>query len=301
MLVDGVGEWYSRPRVGRLLKRRGVPFERFLPPQILPPRAHINLRNHRKILLVDGRVGYTGGMNLDRRHLPGPDGKPRVRDIHFELAGPVLRQLERIFIEDWEFAAGERLPDSAPAETAGAMLCRTIPDGPSRDIDRLIMVLLGTLSVARHTISIVTPYFIPSRELLASLQAAALRGVDVKLILPENNNLPYVHWASRNYLWQLLERGVKVFYQQGSFVHSKLYLVDDEYTQIGSANWDPRSLRLNFEVAVEVIDRDFASRIAAQIDRYLEGSRPVTLEEVDGRPLPERVRDSLAWLASPYL
>jgi cardiolipin synthase len=137
--------------------------------------------------------------------------------------------------------------------------------------------------------------------MIAALQAAALRGVEVTVILPSQNNLRFVHWATRNMLWELLQRGVGVFYQPPPFVHSKLFVVDDHYAQIGSANMDSRSLRLNFEFSIEIYDRSFAEGVSAHIDQVRRRSREVTLEEVDSRSLPEKARDSFAWLFSPYL
>jgi cardiolipin synthase len=148
---------------------------------------------------------------------------------------------------------------------------------------------------------IVTPYFLPSREMIGALQTAALRGVEVHVILPERNNLPFVHWATRNMLWELLQWGIRVFYQPPPFVHSKLFLVDGLYAQVGSANLDPRSLRLNFELALEVFDREWVRRVSGFAEACRRRSREVTLEEMDGRPLPLKLRDSLAWLFSPYL
>ena len=147
-----------------------------------------------------------------------------------------------------------------------------------------------------------TPYFVPPRELIAPLQAAALAGVDVAVILPARNNLPYVHRATRHMLWELLERGVHVYYQPPPFVHSKLFYVDDYYAQIGSANFDPRSLRLNFEMNVEVYDRDTVTRARARTSkRFAARSAPVTLADVDGRPVVSKALDGIAWLFSPYL
>ena len=146
-----------------------------------------------------------------------------------------------------------------------------------------------------------TPYFLPSRELIAALQAAALRGVEVTILLPAKNNLPFVHWATRNMLWELLERGIRVFYQPPPFVHTKLFVADDQYALIGSANIDPRSLRLNFELAVEVFNAEFAKILSGHIQRSMERSIEVLLEDLDSRRLPMRVRDALAWLFSPYL
>ena len=150
-------------------------------------------------------------------------------------------------------------------------------DGPNEDLDRLALILNGAVGGAQKRVSIMTPYFLPSRELIGALQSAALRGVAVEVVLPVKNNLPFVDWATRNMLWELLQRGVRVFYQPPPFAHSKLFLVDDRYGLIGSPNIDPRSLRLNFELAVEVYDAHFARRAASHIRRVIERSREVTM------------------------
>ena len=181
------------------------------------------------------------------------------------------------------------------------LICRTITDGPGEDLDQLTMLLAATIAQAHHSIYIMTPYFLPPREIISALQAASLRGVAVHLVLPAKNNLPYVHWATRNMLWEVLFQGVRVYYQPAPFVHSKLFVVDDCYSLIGSTNWDPRSLRLNFELQVEVFDRDFAKQMVEHINTAIRNGRPVTLEEVDNRSLPVRLRDSFCWLFSPYL
>jgi cardiolipin synthase len=303
VLIDGVGELYSRPRAGKLLAAKGVKFARFLPPRTILPEVHVNLRNHRKVLLADGRVAFTGGMNIGDRHLADRvDNPERVVDANFRMTGPVIRQLQQVFLEDWAFVTGQA-PDHVPSydrETGGAS-CRTIVEGPNEDLDKLLAVLVGAVSAARRQVAIMTPYFIPPRELVGALQAAALRGVDVTVFLPAKNNLPLVHWASRNMLWEVLQRGVRVYEQPPPFVHTKLFLVDRHYVQVGSANMDPRSLRLNFEMVVEVYDREFASIIDRHFEAVRERSRQITLEQVDARPLPVRVRDSLAWLLTPYL
>ncbi len=302
VLVDGVGELYSRPRIGSLLAAAGVPFARYLPPRLLPPSLHMNLRNHRKVLVADGRLAFTGGMNLGDRHLAESGDPARVVDVHFRLAGPIVAQVERVFRDDWAFASGEPAPppSEVPA-VAGDAVCRAIVDGPDEDLDKLVTVLVGAVSAARRRVAIMNPYFLPPRELLGALQAAALRGVEVTVILPRQNNLPYVHWATRNLLWELLCRGVRIYYQPPPFVHSKLFVVDDCYVQVGSANLDPRSLRLNFELAVEVFDRPFAERLLAHFETVRHASTEVTLTEVDARSSAQRVRDALCWLFTPYM
>ena len=303
VIIDGIGNLYSHPRAAHLLAEKGVNVATFLPPRLLPPAVHINLRNHRKILVIDGRVAFTGGMNIGDRHLVDRRDNPdRVVDTQFRLIGPVVGQLQNLFWEDWSFVTGREL-NRFPTDCAerGKAECRTIAEGPDEDIDKLLSVLVGAVSAARHTVAIMTPYFIPPRELVGALQAAALRGVEVIIILPAKNNLPFVFWASRNMLWEVLQHGVRVFLQPPPFVHSKLFVVDGHYAQVGSANIDPRSFRLNFELVVEVFDREFAGKLDRHFETVRERSHKVTLAEVDGRSLPARIRDGLAWLLTPYL
>ncbi len=303
VIVDGVGEKYSRPRASRLLRRRGVPVARFLPPRLIPPAIHINLRTHRKILTVDGLQAFTGGMNLGRRHLAADLGNPdRVIDIHFRLRGAIVGQIEESFRRDWALLEDEFLEASdPPSEAAGEALARIVPDGPDGDLDKLNLMLLGAISAARHRLTLMTPYFLPPREMIAALNTAAIRGVAVTILLPGKNNLPYVHWATRKMLWELLQHGVRIFYQPPPFVHSKLFLVDDDYLLLGSANLDPRSLRLNFELNVEVYDPVLVEALDLHVGQVLERSQELSLEEIDARGIPERLRDAACWLFSPYL
>jgi cardiolipin synthase len=303
VLIDGAGELYSRPRAGRELRAHGIALARFLPPRLVPPAWHINLRNHRKILVADGAVAFTGGMNIGDRHLAkDADNPARVVDVHFRLSGPVVRQIQQVFVHDWHFVTGEHLAPVAPAaDGGGSAICRTLVDGPDEDLGKLEMVLIGAISADRSRIAIMTPYFLPQRALTAALQTAALRGVDVCLILPAHNNLRYLHWAARNLLGELLQKGVRVYYQPGPFVHTKLFVVDDHYAQVGSANLDPRSLRLNFELMVELYDPPFAQELALHIERVRQRSHELQPQELAARTLAIRLRDALMWLFAPYL
>ncbi|MBK1728917.1 phospholipase D-like domain-containing protein [Halorhodospira halophila] len=302
VLIDGVGEFYSWPRASRLLRRTGVPVARFLPPRLLPPQLSINLRNHRKLLVIDGQTGFTGGMNLGDRHLLQSDREHRVADIHFLVDGPVVHQMEQVFLEDWAFTTGEARAASPPGKPhVDGALSRIITDGPNEDLDRLVMTLIGALSAAREEIWLVTPYFLPMRSLMTALEAAALRGVEVNVLLPARNNLPFVHWATRHMLGELIHWGVNIYYQPPPFAHTKLFVVDRRYAQVGSANMDPRSLRLNFELNAEFYDRAIAGEMAADCQRIRAHSRRISEEELRQRPPLERVRDAACWLASPYL
>lgn len=300
VIVDSLGEKYSRPTARVLLKGSGVQFERFLP---LRPGGYLNLRNHRKILVVDGQTGFTGGMNIGGRHMV--TGRPPVvKDLHFRVIGPAVADLQRTFLDDWRFVKGESLPGRKyfpKLPEAGSALVRAVSDGPDKDFRKLHWMVLGALSCARRRVTIVTPYFIPDRALVSALITAALRGVEIVLLLPEVNNLPFVHWASRSYLWELLQQGVRIFYQPGPFVHTKYLVVDGSWCLIGSANLDPRSLRLNFEFDLEVYDLAFARVLEARSASALAASREITLVEMDSRSLAAKLRDGAAKLLSPYL
>lgn len=307
VLLDGLGEWYSRG-IRRRLRRGGVDVRRFNPPRLVPPNFNINLRNHRKLLSIDGRIAFTGGINIGDRHLLDP---PRIRhpvaDLHFAIRGPVLDDLQAVFFDSWSQAGGDpgdipvRAAAAASATTVGASRCRVIADGPDEHIDQLALVLQAATAAARSSLRLMTPYFLPSRELIAGLQSAALRGIAVSVLLPGRNNLPYVHWATRHLLPELLRRGVEVHYQPPPFHHGKLLVVDDAYVLLGSANIDPRSLRLNYELGVEVFDPAFARNLAAWFDARVAQSSSLDPATLDTRSLGVRTRDALCWLASPYL
>jgi cardiolipin synthase len=305
VLVDGLGERYSRPRGRSLFRSTAVRHAKFVPPIPLWRGAYLNLRNHRKIAVVDGELGFTGGMNIGDRHLAArAQNERRVRDIHFRLSGPVVAELQRVFIEDWWYVTGEKLSGENfyPAlRPAGEALCRGVEDGPDEDHERLRYILLGAIACARKRVRIMTPYFIPDRSTISGLVTAALRGVEVDIVLPSRSNIPLIQWASMAYLWELLRFGVRVFLQPPPFVHTKLLVVDGTWSLIGSANLDPRSLRLNFEFDVEAYDPGLAARLGAHIDDTIARSHELTLEAVDARSTAIRLRDGIAKLCSPYL
>jgi len=300
VLVDGIGEWYDWPHVVPRLRRKGVPTARFLPPRLLPPNLSLNCRNHRKILVADGRIAFIGGMNLGGREVGGGTGR-RMTDIHFRLLGPVVAQLAEAFAEDWGFATHERLPTPAAPGSAGQSVCRVITGGPDEDVDKILLILLSALASAERHVQIMTPYFIPPLELVAALEATALRGVDVSVVLPRRSNLRYIDWATLHWIPALVARGVRVHLQEPPFSHAKLVVVDGRYAHIGSVNVDTRSLRLNFEIAVEVYDERFCAELSASIAERERASPPLTVQETRSVPVLPRVRNALCWLVSPYL
>jgi len=304
VLVDAVGARYRWPPIHHRLRRRGVRTELFLPrltPGWLP---FVNLRNHRKVLVADGRLAFTGGMNVRDDFLAAAGGPPPFMDLQCRVEGPVVAHLQSAFAEDWLFTTGEALDGEAIfplLPSAGPILARGVPDGPDEDFEALRWLLLGALAAARRRVRIVTPYFLPDQPLLAALNVAALRGVEVEVILPERSNLPLVQWAQTAQLWQVLDRGCRVWLTPSPFDHSKAMTVDGVWSLLGSANWDPRSLRLNFELDVELYDPSLAAALDALIDGKIAGARELSLAEVDRRALALRLRDGVARLFSPYL
>lgn len=304
VLVDDVGARYTSPPVHRALKRANVRAGRFLPIVSSSGIAFFNLRTHRKALIVDGRIGFTGGMNIQAANVAATAPAKPIRDVHFRVVGPVVQQLMDAFAEDWAYVSGEMLDGPVwygEIEQRGTVAARVITDGPDRDFEIVRNVLLGALSSARESVSIVTPYFLPDASMVAALAVTALRGVRVDIVLPSQGNIAIAQWASRAQLWQLLKPGCRVHLTPPPFDHAKLLVVDRSWALIGTTNWDPRSLRLNFELDVECYDERFAATVQGLIDERLAVSTPFTLADADGRSFPIRVRDGIARLASPYL
>lgn len=306
VLIDAIGERYARrPRLSRQLRgAKNVEVARFLPLTLSLRGLRVNLRNHRKILTVDGETGFTGGMNIGGRHMvEAENNKNPTVDLHFRIDGPGVGFLDEAFFADWQFTTGgddgwAGFP-GIPAQ--GTALCRGISDGPNEDFEKLQWILTGALSAARDSVRIMTPYFIPNRELLGALSSAALRGVNVEIILPRHNNLPFVAWATNAMLWEMLQRSVKFYLRPGHFAHSKLFVVDDYYINIGSANLDPRSLRLNFEFNLEIFDSALGAELRDHFEAVRAESHMLTLDEMDNRSFLLRLRDSTAKIFSPYL
>jgi cardiolipin synthase len=304
VLIDDVGTRYARPRIHRVLKKRGVTVAKFLPAFLPRSFTHFNLRNHSKIMVVDGRVGFTGGINVRQDHLLASNPKYPTRDLHFLVRGPVVSQLQETFAKDWAFTTGEKLAGESwfpELEPCGEVLARGIIDGPDRSINSLERVFLAAITAARRSIRIVTPYFLPDRVLLQALHLAGQRGLDVDIVVPERGNLPVVRWAMWGHYREVLQGRVRLWLTPPPFNHSKLFVVDSYWASIGSTNWDPRSLRLNFEFNLETYDEHLGELLEAHALECIARARLLTMEELEGRSFPEKLRDGTARLLQPYL
>ena len=304
VMVDDAGTRYSWPPVTRLLRSEGVRAARYMPHRFLLRILTMNLRNHRKILVVDGKVGFTGGMNIRQGNMLSQNPPHPVRDMHFKVEGPVVRQLQQAFAEDWAFCAGEILEGDTwypHIDPMGEVAAIGVPDGPDEDMEVMPQAIFAALNAARRQILVMTPYFLPDNQLIWALNMAALRGVDVRIITPKFNNIPPVRWAARTLYPMLLEKGVKIYESSGPFDHTKFMTVDGIWSLIGSTNWDPRSLRLNFEFNLACFDEALTSQMNAQFEKNLAQSDLVTIKELAEAPLAARLRNGLARMFIPML
>ncbi|QQM31927.1 cardiolipin synthase [Martelella lutilitoris] len=303
ILVDSIGARYSRPRITKLLRAHGIRVATFNGAVLLRLRLpYANLRTHRKILVIDGETVFAGGMNI-RAAFTGPNA---AQDTHFMLKGAAVADYFTVAAADWYFETHEALDGEAwnIAETSsdeGPLIARVVPSGPDRNLSNNNNMIMGALSVAEDRVLIMSPYFLPDRDLVSALATAARRGVTVDIIVPGQNNLGLVDRAMTAQFDEIIENGCRIWRDNGPFNHSKLMTVDGKWSYLGSSNMDSRSLRLNFETDMEVFDADFAGEIEARIVAARERSTEVTRKALKSRPFVYRLRDRILWLGLPYL
>ncbi|MGB6241070.1 MAG: phospholipase D-like domain-containing protein [Castellaniella sp.] len=306
VLIDSVGSKYSRPPIIHLLRRYGIRTELFMSNMLGLRMPYANLRSHRKILFVDGHLGFMGGMNIRESFMTSLAGRHAASDTHFRVEGPAATQLFAVFANDWEFTTRERLriedwclrTAEAPQPQVPARCVRSSPD---RFIAATHNVLLGALAVAQRRVRIQSPYFLPDQTLMGALNTAARRGIQVDIVIPGRNNLRLVNYAMTAQLAQVIAGGCRIWRSRGNFDHSKLITIDEGWSYVGSSNMDPRSLRLNFELDMEIYDSAMARQIAERIDGEIAQADLVTRESLNAIPFLKQLRNRIIWLASPYL
>jgi cardiolipin synthase len=302
VLIDGIGGGWLLSRAYHRLRRNGVTAARFMHSPLPWRMPFLNLRSHKKILVVDGTLAFTGGMNIADENVMATRPRHPVQDLHFRIEGPVVAQLAEAFADDWEFATGEDLDDAVwspaiPARSGAA--ARVIDSGPDEDIQKVEFAALQAVGCARSSIAVMTPYFLPDERMNTALSLAAMRGVAVDVIIPRKGNHALVNWATPANAGPVLADGVRIWRSPPPFHHTKIMVVDNEWCLIGSCNWDIRSFRLNFELCLEVYDSDLAVALSAIMQRAR--GEALSLAEVQSRSLPIRLRDAGARLLLPYL
>jgi cardiolipin synthase len=302
VLIDGIGSGYFRSPALRSLHRRGVKAARFMHSLVPWHMPFLNLRNHRKILVVDGKLAFIGGINISQSNVLASKPADPIRDVHFRVQGPVVAQIAEAFAADWYFTTGEELRNKSwfpQLEQVGTAQARIVTSGPDIDLEKMDLMFLQAIGCARSSIKIATPYFLPEERQIMALSLAAMRGVAVDIVIPMQSDHFVVDWAARAHVGPVLAAGGRLWRAPKPFEHSKLLAIDGQWALIGSANWDVRSMRLNFEINMEVYDAEFATLVEQQIEK--RKGQPLTLKKINRRPYLIRLRDRAARLFLPYL
>lgn len=306
LLYDAVGSMKFGWSWGLLNKLRsaGVKVKDFLPLHTIFFKPwNANLRNHRKILVVDGKIGFTGGLGIGDDFL-NDRSSSGWRDTHIIFQGPAVAQLQWVFCEDWDFATGEELFTEnylPPMELTDDKIAQVVPCGPDEVLDPIHKVFVTAINQSKRCVYLTTPYFIPDKAIYLALQLAALRGVDVRLLLPHKSDHSFVLLAGRSYYQELLENGVRIFEYVPAILHAKMFVVDSSFVVIGSANMDIRSFDYDFEANAQVYDDEFAEKAEEVFFADLERSHEVSLDEVMNRSDHVRFSENLCRLLSSLL
>jgi len=304
LLLDEIGSWKLSRGFIRPMRDAGVKVAFFLPWGISGRRLHINCRNHRKIAIVDGRSGFLESKNIADEYLGRKKKLGPWRDTNLRIKGPAVAQLQEIFVDDWHFTTQEALTANRyfPAPTVeGSRIVQIVPSGPDGRAQQMYQLLFAAMFDADQTISILTPYFVPDPAMVLALQAAAYRGVRVRLLLPAKSDHYVVLWAGRGSYEELLESGIEIYEYFGGMMHSKVVAVDQRWSMVGSANMDVRSFRLNFEVTAILYDNEIAKGVHEEFEVLMSQSRRITLKEVRAWTYPQNLAAGIARLAAPLL
>ncbi|MDF1824615.1 MAG: cardiolipin synthase [Verrucomicrobiales bacterium] len=309
LVYDEIGSHALPKSYVRSLREAGVSVHAFHSTQGPSNRFQINFRNHRKIVVTDGQVGFVGGLNIGDEYCEKTERFGEWRDTHVQLVGPSVLSLQMIFLSDYYWAARE-VPELTWDQVteadgsgcgAGESEVLTLPTGPIETIEGGTIFFLNAITRAKRRIWIATPYFVTDESIRSGLQMAALRGVDVRVMIPDKPD-KYIPWlATFSYLSDMESAGVRVFRYEPGFLHSKVILVDESFSSVGTANLDNRSMRLNFEVSAVVLDADFAKSVESMFEMDWENCREVGGADYLNRPAWFRLGVKLARLASPVL
>jgi len=308
LIRDSAGTISTPPAFFETLATSGIRVLEFNPlnPLLARKAWELNQRDHRKLLIVDGRTAFLGGINISSVYSGGsfaqssrarPDASPAWRDTDLQLRGPVVAELQKMFIATWQAQKGAPLAskDYFPRpETAGRQVVRAIGSSPEEPYSLIYATLLSAIASAETSVHLTNAYFVPDPQLLAALEAAAGRGVDVKLILPSKTDSWLVFHAGRNYYDRLLRAGVKIYERRGVILHSKVALIDGVWATVGSTNLDWRSFLHNHELNAVVLGTEFGSQVQAMFAKDLAESEAITLERWQNRSLDLRVKELFA-------
>ncbi len=305
VIYDDVGSWSLSKSYLRELREAGIQIFPFLPVRFHHFANKANYRNHRKIAVIDGEVGFVGGLNIADRYMDGVAEIGVWRDTHLRVVGEVVTSLQVIFLIDWYFVRRELLLDKDEylpyVRTEGNVVVQAVTSGPDSDWASIQQAYFTLINMAKKYVFISTPYFMPGETTLNCLKTAAMSGVDVRILLPHKSDSWLTHWCTRSFAEELLEAGVRIYWYQKGINHSKVIVVDGIVASVGTANMDLRSFEQNFEVSLIIYDREVVKRLAADFIEDLKVSSEGTIQRWKFRPKRNKVRESIARLFAPGL
>ena len=304
VIIDDVGSWGLRKKFLGQLRAAGVEIYSFMEVRFPRLTSKANFRNHRKILVIDGNTGFTGGVNIADRYIDGAKGIGPWRDTHLKIEGDAAVCLQIIFATDWYFISRKNLNGRKyfpPLSEESGIPVQITASGPDSDWENIGQALFAAIATAKQKVYLVTPYLIPPDQIVSALKTAALSDVDVRIIIPGKSDAVMSMWSSLSYIEELLEAGVKIYFYEGGFIHSKYLIADNVFTSVGTTNIDFRSIETNFEINAFMYDEEFTRRMEHVFRIDLESSRQLSLEEWRNRPWHHKLRESLAHIISPML
>jgi cardiolipin synthase len=305
VIYDDIGCWSLSDEFIFSLKYAGVQMFPFMPVRFPYLTNKINYRNHRKIIVVDGKVGFVGGLNIADRYISGSEELGPWRDTHLKIEGEAVYSLQSVFLLDWYFVSKRNIHAQnqyfPPVEITDQHLMQIVASGPDSDWASIMQTFVSAIATAKSYIYISTPYFLPNESILTALRTANLSGVDVRLLLPEQPDSRLIAWSSFSYIGQLLDAGIKVYLYRKGFTHSKLMIVDDTFCSIGTANMDIRSFDQNFEVNALIYDQRLTIAMRNIFMNDIKDLKYITINDWEKRPRWIVFCESVARLFSPLL
>lgn len=302
IIVDDVGSWDLKEPFFNRLREAGIEIYPFMEVRFPRLTSRVNFRNHRKILIVDGKIGFTGGINIADRYL---EGKPKIgpwRDTHLQITGDAVATMQIIFAADWYFVINENLTGEKyflPLTEENGTPVQVSASGPDSDWENIEQAYISAILNAKDYVYLTTPYLMPPQTIITALKTASLSGVDVRIIIPEKSDAIVPKWCSFSYVEQFLEAGIKIYFYQNGFIHSKTLMIDNVFSTIGTTNLDFRSLETNFEINAFIYERKFTRSLLRHFINDVRNSREIKLAEWIKRPWYDKFRESLAHIVSP--
>ncbi len=304
MIVDDVGSWELKRRFFDDLRKSGIEIESFLQVRFPKFTSRVNYRNHRKIVIVDGQIGFLGGINVADRYIENSTDNIFWRDMHLKIEGDAVNPLQIVFLTDWYFVRQQELADAKyfpHHKPSGDKLVQITASGPDTDWPAIKMGIFHAIASARKYVYIATPYLMPGETILMALKTAAMGGVDVRLLIPQKSDAIVTGYGSHSYVKELLEANVKVYFYTRGFLHSKTLVADDILSTIGSTNIDIRSFDQNFEVNAFIMDEALAIEMRDIFINDLQDARKIDIDSWRRRPLKQKAKESFARIFSPLM